>query len=143
MLLNPAKNCLRLGFQKIKQRLKQGYWNLRSLRLIHKALWFIKLHVISAHAKDVTETLEEFDDEFNIIEAPNLSDEDIAAEKATLKEAEDEINQVNNDADSPFKEALNEFSDLPGEEFLKEKTGVIREGMVTYVPICSRLFLLL
>ena len=92
------------------------------------------LYVISAHAKDVTETLEEFDDEFNIVEAPNLSDEDIAAEKAALKEAEDEINQVNNDADSPFKEALNEFSDLPGEEFLKEKTGVIRTGMVTYVP---------
>ena len=100
--------------------------------LFHKALCFIKLHVISAHAKDVTETLEEFDKEFNIVE--NLSDEDIAAEKAALKEAEDEINQINNDADSPFKEALNEFSDLPGEEFLKEKTGVIRTGMVTYVP---------
>ena len=101
------------------------------------------LYVISAHAKDVTETLEEFDDEFNIVEAPNLSDEDIAAEKAALKEAEDEINQVNNDADSPFKEALNEFSDLPEEEFLEEKTGVIREGMVTYQTFCSRLFLLL
>merc|ERR1711884_890034 len=79
---------------------------------------------LAAHAKDVTETLEEFDNEFNIVE--NLSDEDIAAEKAALKEAEDEINQINNDADSPFKEALNEFSDLPEEEFLKEKTGVIR-----------------
>ena len=111
--------------------------------LFHKALWFIMLYVISAHAKDVTETLEEFDDEFNIVEAPNLSDEDIAAEKSALKEAEDEINQVNNDADSPFKEALNEFSDLPEEEFLEEKTGVIREGMVTYQTFCSRLFLLL
>ena len=107
----------------------------------HKALWFIMLYVISAHAKDVTETLEEFDNEFNIVE--NLSDEDIAAEKAALKEAEDEINQVNNDADSPFKEALNEFSDLPEAEFLEEKTGVIREGMVTYQTFCSRLFLLL
>ena len=99
------------------------------------------LYVISAHAKDVTETLEEFDKEFNIVE--NLSDEDIAAEKAVLKEAEDEINQVNNDADSPFKEALNEFSELPEEEFLEEKTGVIREGMVAYQTFCSRLFLLL
>ena len=109
--------------------------------LFHKALWFIMLYVISAHAKDVTETLEEFDKEFNIVE--NLSDEDIAAEKAVLKEAEDEINQVNNDADSPFKEALNEFSELPEEEFLEEKTGVIREGMVAYQTFCSRLFLLL
>ena len=63
---------------------------------------------------------------------------DIAAlEKAVLKEAEDEINQINNDADSSFKEALNEFSDLPEEEFLNEKTGVIRTGMVTYQIFCS------
>ena len=78
------------------------------------------------------ETLEEFNEEFNIVD--HLTEEEKEAERAKLQEEEDEINENNNDPDSPFKEALNEWSDLSDEEFLKEKTGVIRTGMVTYVP---------
>ena len=91
---------------------------------------------ISAHAKQVNvyermadETLEEFNEEFNIVD--HLTEEEKEAERAKLQEEEDEINENNNDPDSPFKEALNEWSDLSDEEFLKEKTGVIRPGMVT------------
>ena len=64
--------------------------------------------------------MEEFNDEFNIVDV-NLTLEDIEAEEAMLQEMEDEINKNNNDPDSPFKEALNEWPDLPVEEFLKEK----------------------
>jgi len=71
--------------------------------------------------------LEEFNDEFNIID--HLPDEAKAAEEARLKEVEDEINKNNNDPDSTFKEALEPWSDLPKEEFLKEKTGMIMPEM--------------
>ena len=94
------------------------------------------LLVLSAHAKQLNvyvrtadETLEEFNDEFNIID--HLPDEAKAAEEARLKEVEDDINKNNNDPDSTFKEALEPWSDLPKEEFLKEKTGMIMPGMVT------------
>ena len=50
---------------------------------------------------------------------------------------EDEIYKNNNDTDSTFKEALNPWSDLPKEEFLKEKTGMIMPGIVTYKTFCS------
>merc|ERR1712079_84142 len=91
---------------------------------------------VTAHAKQLNvyvrtadETLEEFNDEFNIID--HLPEEAKAAEEARLKEVEDEINKNNNDPDSTFKEALEPWSDLPKEEFLKEKTGMIMPGMVT------------
>merc|ERR1719400_2242001 len=89
---------------------------------------------LTAHAKQLNvyermaeETLEEFNEEFNIVD--HLTEEEKEAEKARLQEKEDETNQNNNDADSPFKEALNEMSDLPQDEFITEKTGVIREEM--------------
>ena len=117
--------------------------------LLYRLFWSKGLKpciVISAHAKQLNvyermadETLEEFNDEFNIVD--HLTEEEKEAEKARLQEMEDEINQNNNDADSPFKEALNEMSDLPKDEFIKEKTGVIREGMVTNQTFCSQLFL--
>ena len=94
----------------------------------------IVFHVFSAHAKQLNvykrkadETLEEFNNEFNIVDV-NLTLEDIEAEEAMLQEMEDEINKNNNDPDSPLEEALDEWPDLPVEEFLKEKTGVIRPG---------------
>ena len=97
------------------------------------ALSFVFL-VFSAHAKQLNvykrtadETLEEFNDEFNIVDV-NLTLEDIEAEEAMLQEMEDEINKNNNDPDSPLEETLNEWPDLPVEEFLKERTGVIRPG---------------
>ena len=78
------------------------------------------------------ETLEEFNEEFNIVD--HLTEEEKEAEKARLQEMEDEINQNNNDANSTFKEALNEWSDLPKEEFLKEKTGMVMPpGIATNV----------
>merc|ERR1712088_1057516 len=73
---------------------------------------------LTAHAKQLNiyermadETLEEFNDEFNIID--HLPEEAKAEEGARLKEMEDEINKNNNDPDSTFKEALNPWSDLP------------------------------
>ena len=84
------------------------------------------------------ETLEEFNKEFNIID--HLSDEAKAAEEARLEEIEDEINKNNNDPDSTFKEALEEWSDLPEEEFLKEKTGLTEPGMVTNQTFFCLLF---
>merc|ERR1711997_396233 len=89
---------------------------------------------LTAHAKQLNvyermadETLEEFNDEFNIID--HLPEEAKAEEEARLKEMEDKINKNNNDPDSTFKEALNPWSDLPKEEFLKEKTGMVLPEM--------------
>ena len=73
--------------------------------------------------------MDEFNDEFNIID--HLPEEEKAKEKARLKEMEDEINKNNNDPNSTFMEALNPWSDLPKDEFLKEKTGMILPGVVT------------
>ena len=108
--------------------------------------WLKPCIVISAHAKQLNvyvrmadETLEEFNDEFNIVD--HLTKEEQDAERARLKEMEDEINQNNNDPDSTFEEALNAWSDLPKEEFLKEKTGMIMPGIVTYKTFCSWPFL--
>ena len=53
---------------------------------------------------------------------------------------EDDINKNNNDPDSTFKEALEPWSDLPKEEFLKEKTGMIMPGMVTNQLISVDIF---
>ena len=96
----------------------------------------------SAHAKQLNvyermadETLEEFNDEFNIID--HLPEEAKAEEEARLKEMEDEINKNNNDPDSTFKEALNPWSDLPKEEFLKEKTGMVLPGVATSIILLS------
>ena len=77
------------------------------------------------------ETLDEFNDEFNIID--HLPEEEKAKEKARLKEMEDEINKTNNDPDSTFKEALNPWSDLPKDEFLKEKTGMVLPGILVLI----------
>ena len=92
---------------------------------------------MNVYERMADETLEEFNEEFNIVEG-NLTEEEKEAERAKLQEEEDEINENNNDPDSPFKEALNEWSDLSDEEFLKEKTGVIRPGMVTNQTFCSQ-----
>ena len=81
---------------------------------------------------EANETLDEFNDEFNIID--HLPEEAKAEEEARLKEMEDEINKNNNDPDSTFEEALNPWSDLPKEEFLKEKTGMVMPpGMATNI----------
>ena len=80
------------------------------------------------------ETLEEFNDEFNIVD--HLTKEEQDAERARLKEMEDEINQNNNNPNSTFKEALNAWSDLPKEEFLKEKTGMVMQGTVSNQTFC-------
>merc|ERR1719400_80916 len=77
---------------------------------------------LNVYERMADETLEEFNDEFNIID--HLPEEAKAEEEARLEEIEDEINKNNNDPDSTFKEALEEWSDLPKEEFLKEKTGL-------------------
>ena len=77
------------------------------------------------------ETLDEFNDEFNIID--HLPEEEKAKEKARLKEMEDEINKNNNDPDSTFKEALNPWSDLPKDEFLKEKRGMVLPGILVLI----------
>ena len=81
--------------------------------------------------------MEEFNDEFNIVDV-NLTLEDIEAEEAMLQEMEDEVTKNNIDPDSPFKEGLNEWSDLPVEEFLKEKIGVIRPGSHKQTSFYSR-----
>merc|ERR1719400_2988621 len=78
---------------------------------------------LNVYERMADETLEEFNDEFNIID--HLPEEAKAEEEARLKEMEDEINKNNNDPDSTFEEALNPWSDLPKEEFLKEKTGMV------------------
>ena len=90
---------------------------------------------MNVYVRMADETLEEFNDEFNIVD--HLTKEEQEAERARLKEMEDEINQNNNDPDSTFEEALNAWSDLPKEEFLKEKTGMIMPGIVTYKTFCS------
>ena len=104
--------------------------------------WLKPYIVISAHAKQLNayermadETLEEFNDEFNIVD--HLTEEEQEAERARLKEMENEINQNNNDPNSTFEEALNEWSDLPKEEFLKEKTGMVLPGVATSIILLS------
>jgi len=114
-----------------------GLWKINTAqqKIMRVLCILISTLALAAHAKQVNvyermadETLEEFNEEFNIVEG-NLTEEEKEAERAKLQEEEDEINENNNDPDSPFKEALNEWSDLSDEEFLKEKTGVIRPEM--------------
>ena len=59
------------------------------------------------------------------------------AEKAEFEKDKAHAIKNNNDPNSTFMEALNPWSDLPKEEFLKEKTGVIMPGMVTKQTFCS------
>ena len=72
----------------------------------------------------VDETLDEFNEEFNIV-VPEEAER--AKEAKRLKEVEAEINAHNEKyarGESSFKEQLYSFSDLSDEDFEKEKLGV-------------------
>ena len=69
--------------------------------------------------------MEEFDDEFNILE--DLTAEEKAEEMERLKKVEEEVNEENakfKEGTAHFQEKLYSFSDLSKEEFEKEKEGL-------------------
>ena len=71
----------------------------------------------------MSETLDEFDKEFNILVA---DDDEKAAEAERLKQVEEEINEQNDkyaNGESSFGAKLYEFSDLSKGDFEKAKLG--------------------
>ena len=79
-----------------------------------------------AQPRKYKESLDEFNKEFGIID---LEDEAGKAEEAKrLKQAEDEANEQNEKfekGEATFGEKIYPFSDLPEEQFEKEKEGLI------------------
>ena len=76
-----------------------------------------------ARPEEFHETEEEFEEEFGILDS---DPEEKKTEAENLKKAEDEINENNKkfeNGESTFEEQLYEESDLPKEEFEKEKEG--------------------
>ena len=68
----------------------------------------------------------EFEEYFHL--DPVTDPEELAKRNEALKESEDEIKNVNDEyakGDLTWYDGLNEFSDLPADEFLEEKTGAI------------------
>lgn len=117
--------------------LNYGTWNGINIYLIFNAFsecWLAFFFIVGQDT-DCDETLEEFEEEFG----QYAVDPDLVEEwKENLEEAEEEINEQNQkyqDGESTFWDALNEFSELSDEDFLKEKTGLIpQEGddRITY-----------
>merc|ERR1712038_1406533 len=103
----------------------------RQMTNIMKVSILLVLLVAYASA-EVTDTLDEFDNEFNskiLVDG----DEEKQAEAKELKKAEDEINKENKkfaEGKANFEEKLYPFSDLTPEEFKREKTGLIPESEV-------------
>merc|ERR1712033_116844 len=80
-----------------------------------------------ALASSFRETIDEFDNEFNII----VLDDDLKAEEEQrLKEVEANINEHNKkfaNGEASYGEKLYAFSDLSEDEFKKAKTGLSRD----------------
>ena len=73
---------------------------------------------------EVNDTLDEFEERFHL---PNITDpEEHARREKALMEHEEEVKMVNKDylaGRKSWYDAINEFSDLPSEDFEQEKTG--------------------
>ena len=73
---------------------------------------------------EVNDTLEEFEERFHL---PEITDpKEHAMREKTLMEHEEQVKTVNKDflaGRKSWYDAINEFSDLPVEEFEQEKTG--------------------
>ena len=92
---------------------------------------------------EVNDTLDEFEERFHL---PEITDpEEHARREKALMEHEEEVKMVNKDylaGKKSWYDAINEFSDLPLEEFEQEKTGAkmpesrYSRGMLTPTGEC-------
>lgn len=90
------------------------------------------LLVFSTKVAMVTESEEDFDKEFNILE--NDSARQMNAKN--LAKVEEEINQQNqkyNNGKSSFSEKLNAYSELTGDELEHEREGVIAPATMQFM----------
>ena len=100
--------------------------------LLYSTILFLKSVLIFTASAEVTDSLDEFDNEFNskiLVDG----DEEKKAEAKQLKKAEDEINKENKkfaEGQASFEEKLYPFSDLTPEEFKREKMGLIPDSEV-------------